>query len=71
MCLLAHAYVLLKNYSMYSDKTQEKLSKNHARLVGVSSIGYTKLIGDLSREVWRFAKQIQPDLDCGKTGVQW
>ena len=24
-----------------------------------------------SRERWRFAKQIQPDLDCGKKEVQW
>ena len=24
-----------------------------------------------SRERWRFAKQIQPDLDCGKKAVQW
>ena len=26
---------------------------------------------DQSRERWRFAKQIQPDLDCGKKEVQW
>ena len=24
-----------------------------------------------SRERWRFAKQIQPDLDCGKKEIQW
>lgn len=24
-----------------------------------------------SRERWRFAKQIQPDLDCGKKAAQW
>ena len=24
-----------------------------------------------SRERWRFAEQIQPDLDCGKKAVQW
>ena len=24
-----------------------------------------------SRERWRFAKQIRPDLDCGKKAIQW
>lgn len=35
--------------------------------VEVSNIGYTWKAGEQSREGWRFAKQIRPDLDCGKT----
>ena len=35
--------------------------------VEVSNIGYTQAAREQSREGWRFAKQIRPDLDCGKT----
>ncbi|MBQ7785583.1 MAG: hypothetical protein IJ381_05490, partial [Clostridia bacterium] len=38
--------------------------------VGESSIGYTLVKKENSQwEGWRFAKQIQPDLDCGKTCI--
>ena len=36
-------------------------------VVEVSNIGYTQAAREQSREGWRFAKQIRPDLDCGKT----
>ena len=37
--------------------------KNSQETVRVSNIGYTQSAARKSREGWRFAKQIRPDLD--------
>ncbi len=63
MLILTCYYII----SHPSSTINHSIPVNAAFPVEVSNIGYTQAAREQSREGWRFAEQIRPDLDCGKT----
>ena len=56
--------LIIAQLTLFVNRNLHFLQKD---FVEVSNIGYTQAAREQSREGWRFAKQIRPDLDCGKT----